>query len=181
LFSLATITDLTWDKCSKIGHIAKACKSSRYQKYSSNTHQRDDNVNTFLRFSYDSTDPDTVPLYTVYSSEGNSAEIMVPVETEGTKITFIVDAGAARSIISESLYHNHLSLLALQTPESILTGYLGDRIPMLGEVITHLRYQNQSFKLSLLIARGNNKVPLFDRDWMKFIHLNWKSIFQVMP
>jgi len=80
----------------------------------------------------------------VYSTEaqGKSEEIKVPVEIKGTKITFIVDTVAARSIISESLYHNRLSHIALQTPESVLTGYLGDRIPMLGEVITHLRYQN---------------------------------------
>lgn len=52
---------------------------------------------------------------------------------------------------------------------------------MLGEVITHLRYQNQSFKLPLLIARGKNRAPLLGRDWMKFIHLDWKSIFQLMP
>ena len=38
----------TWSchKCSKIGHILKACKSSRYQRYSSNTHQVGDSVNT---------------------------------------------------------------------------------------------------------------------------------------
>jgi len=51
---------------------------------------------------------------------------------------------------------------------------------MLGEVITHLRYQNQSFKLPLLIARIA-RAPLLGRDWMKFIHLDWKSIFQLMP
>ena len=86
-----------------------------------------------------------------------------------------MDTGAARSIISESLYHNHLSHLALQTPESVLTGYLGDRISMLCEAFPHLRYHNQSFKLSLLIARGDNRAPLLGRDLMKFIHLDWKS------
>jgi len=110
----------TWSchKCSKIEHIAKACKSSRYQRYNSSTHQVGDSVNTVQGLSYESTGHDTVPLFTVYSTEakGKSDKITVPVKVEGTKITFIVDTGAARSIVSESLYHNHLSHLSKSSP-----------------------------------------------------------------
>ncbi len=59
-----------------------------------------------------------------------------------------------------------------------LKSYSGDYIPVLGEMIADVRYEDQSHKLPLIVARGED-VALLGRNWMQSVKLNWKEIFSV--
>ena len=57
-----------------------------------------------------------------------------------------------------------------------LKTYTGERIPVLGEVVVEVSYQQQNHQLSLIVVKGKGH-NLFGRDWlMHFIKLDWKTI-----
>ena len=55
-----------------------------------------------------------------------------------------------------------------------LKTYTGERIPVLGEVVVEVSYQEQNHQLSLIVVKdkGHN---LFGRDWLMHFNLDWKT------
>ena len=54
-----------------------------------------------------------------------------------------------------------------------LKTYTGERIPVLGEVVVEVSYQEQNYQPSLIVVKdkGHN---LFGRDWLMHFNLDWK-------
>ena len=51
----------------------------------------------------------------------------------------------------------------------------GERIPVLGEAVVEVSYQEQNHQLSLIVVKGKGH-NLFGRDWLMHFKLNWKMI-----
>ena len=83
--------------------------------------------------------------------------------------------GAAVSIISEETYKNLFPNLNLKEAPIGLKTYTGERIPILGEIVVEVRYNEQNHKLSLIVVKGKGH-NLFGRDWLMHFQLDWKTI-----
>ena len=89
-----------------------------------------------------------------------------------------VDTASAVSIVGENTYYKYLRNLALQEPQINLNGYTGHDLNLLGQVDMAVKYEDQEKVLPLVIAKGK-RTSLFGRSWMRFVKLNWESIFSV--
>ena len=101
--------------------------------------------------------------------------IKVKLEIQGKPVDMEVDAGAAVSIISEETYKKLFPNLNLQKVSIGLKTYTGESIPVLGEIVVEVKYQEQSHQLSLIVVKGKGH-NLFGRDLLMHFQLDWKTI-----
>ncbi|XP_041963522.1 LOW QUALITY PROTEIN: uncharacterized protein K02A2.6-like [Alosa sapidissima] len=86
-----------------------------------------------------------------------------------------LDTGSTLSVISNKDYQAHLPHLKLQPTTVILKTYTGERITPMGMVTVKVQYGEQKCVLPLyVIERGG--VPLFGREWLREVKLDWQSI-----
>ena len=89
-----------------------------------------------------------------------------------------IDTGASVSVISEDTY---LSVWpgdqrpVLQKSTAQLRTYSGELMHVCGTITVCVFYRQQQKTLPLLVVRGAGR-PLFGRDWMKEIKLDWKLL-----
>ena len=89
-----------------------------------------------------------------------------------------IDTGASVSVISEETY---LSVWpedqrpVLQKSTAQLRTYSGELMHVCGSITVCVSYRQQQKTLPLLVVRGAGR-PLFGRDWMKEIKLDWKLL-----
>ena len=60
-----------------------------------------------------------------------------------------------------------------------LQGYAGHEVQVIGQVNVDIEYGHQKKRLPLLIVAGNKRLPLFGRDWMQGIQLDWAGLHQI--
>ena len=58
--------------------------------------------------------------------------------------------------------------------------YTKEEIKPLGYVDVEVQYESQSFTLPLYVIKTNSP-PLFGREWLKVIQLNWQQIHKMSP
>ena len=60
----------------------------------------------------------------------------------------------------------------------MLSTYTGEKIPVSGEVVIPVKYQNEQHVLPAVVVKtpGPN---LLGRDWLQEIKLNWNSVFNI--
>ena len=51
---------------------------------------------------------------------------------------------------------------------------------MLGEAQIKVAYEGQQKQLSIVVASVANKPPIFGRDWLSEIRLNWEQMFHTV-
>ena len=117
--------------------------------------------------------------YTLYqvceTIPGNS--VTVEIDTAGKPITMIIDTGATKAILNEATYKKLSQILPpLTTTSAVLSTYTGENIPVLGEVMVPVRYEQQQLKLPALVVRSQG-LNLFGCNWMEAVKLNWDAIF----
>ncbi|KAL9976654.1 hypothetical protein ACROYT_G013977 [Oculina patagonica] len=56
--------------------------------------------------------------------------------------------------------------------------YIREKIPVLGEVLIPVKYQNQQHDLPAMVVKGPG-LNLLGRDWLQVIKFNWNSIFNI--
>ena len=96
-------------------------------------------------------------------------------EIQGKPVVMEADTGAAVSVISETTYKELFPNLTLKEVPMGLKTYTGERIPVLGEVVVEVSYQEQNRQLSLIVVKGKGH-NLFGRDWLMHFKLDWKII-----
>ena len=101
--------------------------------------------------------------------------ITMKLEIQGKPVVMEVDTGAAVSVISEETYKELFSNLTLKESPMGLKTYTGERIPVLGEVVVEVSYQQQNHQLSLIVVKGKGH-NLFGQDWLMHFKLDWKII-----
>ena len=89
-----------------------------------------------------------------------------------------VDTGASRSTVSEQVYKKYLSGYPVENANVVLKSYCNEIVPVVGMTKVPVHYNEQSFMLDLIIVKGD-RPALLGRDWLKFVKLDWMSIFTV--
>ena len=123
----------------------------------------------------DSVDPFSLSLYNLSSGQQG---IEIPVELNGTSLLMELDTGAGVSVISEETYKKHFSGTPLMPSNTRLRAYTGQTLKVHGQLIAHLKYQDQSADVPLLVVEGSGP-SLFGRDWLSRIRLDWTKICNI--
>ena len=89
-----------------------------------------------------------------------------------------VDTGAALSVISETTRLAIFLEHTLHPSTLILKTYTDERLKVTGTLNVRVRYGDQKQKLVLVVVAGNGP-SLLGRNWLKYICLDWSSIFAV--
>ena len=150
-------------KCKKTGHIAKVC----FGKSSTNSVMSEQNVAEV--------NPNQIPCEYLYYNEGainSTSPYMTNVTVNGIEVPFELDTGAARTVISKSVFESTFANLPDLKPSSThLKKYGNVPIPISGEAIVSVSVSGQTRDMSLLVV--NEEGPtLLGRDWIKSLGMS---------
>ena len=99
-------------------------------------------------------------------------------QMNGQSVTMEVDTGAALSVISETTRNRIFPKEKLHSTDLILKTYTDEQLEVLGTLNMKVQYGDQTQKLKLVVVAGDGPT-LLGRNWLKYIRLNWNSIFAV--
>ena len=85
-----------------------------------------------------------------------------------------LDTGAGVSVISKETYKKHFIGTPLMPSNTRLSAYTGHPLKVHGQLIAHLKYQDQSADVPLIVVEGSGP-SLFGRDWLSRIRLDWTT------
>ena len=156
--------------CGRSGHIAEACKSK-----SAKVHKVDEPEPPQGTSASDSIDPFSFSLYNLCTAK-NGIEIQV--QLNGVNLFMELDTGAGVSIISQETFNKHFTGTPLKPSSTRLHTYTGHPVQVTGQFHVHLKYQDQSATLPLLVVEGSGP-SLFGRDWLTQVKLDWKKICSI--
>ena len=116
-----------------------------------------------------------VTMYHIHG-QSKSKTFKVTVELCGEPHKLEIDTGATSTVLNEQMY-KLCDKLELKSSKAALSTYTGEKIPVSGEVLIPVKYQNQQHNLPAMVrSPGPN---LLGRDWLQVITLNWNSIFNI--
>ena len=164
--------------CSKRGHIRNACKSKPQSKKSTRT----ESGNKINAIESDDEYDSTVGAIDVFQHHqvGSNKRIWINVKINQTDLRMELDTGSGVSIISKQDYESKFSHIPLRTTTLLFKTYTGERITPVGRLEIIVEYQDQRYALDLYVVKCTGP-PLFGRDWLKHIKLNWQEINQMTP
>ena len=89
-----------------------------------------------------------------------------------------LDTGAGVSVISEETYKKHFSGTPLMQSNTRVRAYTGHPLKVHGQLLAHLKYQDQSADVPLLHVEGSGP-SLFGRYWLSRRRLGWTKICNI--
>ncbi|XP_030608895.1 uncharacterized protein K02A2.6-like [Archocentrus centrarchus] len=113
-------------------------------------------------------------LYAV-SQKGKYSRISVVPTVNGKKMEMELDTGAAVSLIPWELYKRKLHKFPLQPTDIILKTYTGEPLAPEGVVKVQVALNKQHAVLPLYVVKADAP-PLFGREWLRAIQLNWRDL-----
>ena len=164
-------------KCKKIGHIAKVCFSK---------------TNTNLLSSEKTSQSSTLPnnnskvvpnmprseyLYYNDGSINTISPYMLDVEVNGVVIPFELDTGAARTVMSKSIFENTFAKAPELKPSNLILRKYGDMsIPICGEATVSVSLNGKTNPNLSLVVVNESGPTLLGRDWMKSLKIPINNI-----
>ncbi|XP_008487291.2 uncharacterized protein K02A2.6-like isoform X1 [Diaphorina citri] len=151
-------------KCNKLGHIGRVCMSQARVANYRKSHQVDDEL------------PIQNEEYEVnLLHNAKSDKFMVNIHIEDRQFCMEVDTGAALSSISYADYKAlNIDNKIFKTNVQMKT-YTGETIKPKGVCFVTCRYKRQTFVGKLYII-NQDVDPIFGRDWIREISLDWAEI-----
>ena len=143
--------------CGKKGHILPACKLKSKDK-----------VHTL---NVDSSHEE----YLKTLSENDRNVIWVSPKINGTHIDMELDTGSGVSVIPKSDFENYFKGCKLEETNLTLKTYSGEPIKTKGYIETKVELNNQEEILKLYVLDNKGR-PLFGREWLRKLNLNWSEI-----
>uniref|UniRef100_A0A8C6KTL9 CCHC-type domain-containing protein n=1 Tax=Nothobranchius furzeri TaxID=105023 RepID=A0A8C6KTL9_NOTFU len=113
-------------------------------------------------------------LYSLSRKEKYSCISLLPV-VNGKKMEMELDTGAAVSLIPWEQYKSRLSQLPLQPTDIMLKTYTGEPLAPEGVIKVQVELNEQRATLPLYVVKVDAP-PLFGREWLRVIKLNWKDL-----
>lgn len=188
--------------CNKIGHISKVCRSKLKQPHhfqqknksssSLSQHQPRSKPRQFKNhLLLEDTDPQSVSMLDLCCKHPteefdlftlgpiSDTPIHVDLQLDGNNVNFQIDTGAALTVMTKHQYDSMFPYNegnTMQKTKKLLKTYTGQPVPIFGERMINVNYNNQTHLLPLLIVDGRGP-PLLGRNWLKFIKLDWKNLF----
>lgn len=91
-----------------------------------------------------------------------------------------IDTGSSKTILSETTYKRLRDALGpLLKTKAVLSMYTGERIPMVGEALIPVKYDNQQRDFRAIIMQGST-LNLLGWDWLQVIQLDWSHILHTL-
>nr|XP_055071051.1 uncharacterized protein K02A2.6-like [Misgurnus anguillicaudatus] len=184
--------DKNCNTCGKKGHISRVCRKSNYDRKTKSGNRAKaarqvkksgqkgyvkkesvHHVDADAASSDDETDSE-LALYKL-SQPGEKSSIIVKPEVEGIPLEMELDTGAAVSLISTETYNKILKHLPLCSTDIVLRTYTGQALNPEGVIDVHVKMGKQTAVLPLYVVHGDYP-PLYGREWLRQIKLNWKEI-----
>ena len=153
--------DATCYQCKNKGHIVPACTRNR------------ESVHQFVE-----TEDDEACLFSVKTEtkgKGSRSAIWVNPKVNGRSLKMELDTGAAVSVISKTDFERMYPRKNLLPTSLTLKTYSGEVIEPCGLMKCKVELNGQTKVLDLYVVNNDNK-PLFGREWLKVLKLNWTSI-----
>ena len=82
------------------------------------------------------------------------------------------------TIISQEVCQRMFPNLKLLPSSVLLKAYTGSPVQVQGEAQVNVSYGKQGGKFTLYVVKGSGSC-LLGRNWLKYIHLDWKTIASV--
>ncbi|XP_060782844.1 uncharacterized protein K02A2.6 [Neoarius graeffei] len=164
-------------KCNRKGHIQRMCKKKGNEE-KQRTWKKDKKVNEMndtdaSGSASDETDNGLGHIELHSMTESDKKMIWVTPKINGKKLKMELDTGSAISLISLKDYKQNFADVKLKQTPILLKTYTGEKVAPVGKI--KVKYENKRKTLDLYVLQRGG-VPLFGRDWLQMIQLNWQSI-----
>ena len=177
--------DATCHKCQKKGHIQTVCQADLTGKRSGNGKSSGKFRNRRIHEVHHAQDDDhsdsefdlQVAHLGIHAVNSNEA-IWVTPTVNGEPLEMELDTGSAVTVISKEHYMKNFEYLKLNVTHIRLQTYTGEKIIPLGILDVTVEINKQKKELQLyVIERGG--APLFGRDWLRELKLDWRTINKI--
>jgi len=167
--------DATCHKCSKKGHIARACKG----KESTSTPQSTHNGPPAHFRSRDAASRKTVVRQVDEVNSNSSGDpIKINVCVNDINISFELDTGSKVTLMPESLFKKLFPSVKLSKTSTILKSFSGDLVHPIGEFLSNVEFQHSVKKLCVIVTPGFGPC-LLGRTWIKELNIKIDNLFNV--
>ena len=167
-------------KCERKGHLAKKCRGERKANGTRESKQTSFKSKQPTHLVKDDSGEEDVYAETMYhiygENKGKAFEVTMELCGEPHKLE--IDTGATRTVLNERTYNKLSAKLELKSTKAILSTYTGEEIPVSGEVMVPVKYQNQQHHLPAMVVKSSGP-NLLGRDWLQVIKLNWNNVFSI--
>ena len=89
-----------------------------------------------------------------------------------------LDTGATISILSSSTWTKLFPGRELKRTNTVLNTFSREQLQPIGCADDNVCYKSQSGTLPILVLEGEGPA-LFGRNWLKYIRIDWQSMYQV--
>ena len=170
--------------CSKVGHYAVCCRSqggtsSSNASRSSHAQPRDAGTHhVSLPDQCDEALSSDFMIANIGSQHSHTGKFRVDVHVNGKPLNMELDTGAQLSIIPEALWKQLWGDVKLNATKTALCTFSGAPLTVVGEACVDVQYQSQHVQEKIIVVKeGTN--PLFGRNWLSNIRLDWHTICSV--
>lgn len=163
-------------KCGKVGHIQKACRAGGSARGKGGAQKKRPQKVTTGYVHAEDAGMDMFPVLS--ASDTDKRPFSAGFKVNEVHVLMEIDTGAAVSIISETEYERSFSHVPLEGSNAKLKTYTGQPIPVRGQFMAKVKYEDQIADLPLIVVKGKGP-SLCGRNWLKQIRLNWKMIKMV--
>ena len=91
-----------------------------------------------------------------------------------------LDTGSAVSVMSKDDFSRHFPRKVPKKTTVRLRTYTGEKIVPVGVITMKVQHNGQAKKLDLFVVEKGYS-PLFGRDWLRMLQLDWKEIAHIAP
>ncbi|KAL3209698.1 hypothetical protein MRX96_037858 [Rhipicephalus microplus] len=155
--------------CSGQGHIAKVCRNKKSGQ-----------VNHQLESTASSAGTEHDDLQSISQVTSSCPKFMVTVSIGGETVPMNVDAGAARSIMSEKLFRKLkvATGIRLEEADAQLVTWTKEGLEVIRKATLPIKFKERDCKLPLLVVR-NEGSTLIGRDWFKGLNISVTGIHSI--
>eukprot|EP00731_Ephydatia_muelleri_P000773 Em0001g773a len=149
-------------KCKRVGHLARACRSSGSKKET--THRVTEPQEQEYRLDY------------IGVLKGiNTKRVWIEVELNGIPLKMELDTGASVSLVSTKTWREKLGSPPLTKRKIVLRAYSGhrSRLHVIGETTVDVNAGSQRHKSLPLVVVEGEEAPLFGRNWLVQVDVAW--------
>lgn len=122
--------------------------------------------------SSDEVDPEfSLPFYNISTNESCENPYSCKLKVNGSAITFQMDTGCAKSIISSECYNKHFSSTTLHESNVTLKTWDSNSMSIAGFILVNVSHNGLCYELPLYVLNGNGP-PLLGRDWISALRVS---------
>ena len=167
------------NKCGKIGHIARVCRSNKHPKKG---RREVEQAKRDLKVVCDDEETEIGDTHTVYALGNEKCDpFIVPVYFNGVCVHLELDTGASMTLISKKTLDKlwaRETRPKLRSTSTRLRTYTGESLEVLGIAVVDVVYRDQQAKLKLVVEKQDGPC-LLGRDWLKAIKFDVSFIHAV--